>query len=149
MEDNFYVYQRRGLRPLLVWGIGSSLAGALLALLPRPFWRQLGLQAAGWGIIDVLLAIAGRRQALLRAEELASHARDEADAARDAAQLRRVLLFNAGLDLLYIGSGAWTANRYAEQPGRRGLGAGIAIQGLFLLIYDLLFARAIGKKFPA
>jgi len=149
MHDNFYVFQRRGLRPLLGWGIGSSLLGALLALVPRPFWRQFGLQAAGWGVIDVLLAIAGRRQALLRAEELASHARDEAAAARDAEQLRRVLLFNAGLDALYIASGLATAGRYAGQPGRRGFGAGIAVQGLFLLVYDLLFAREISKRFPA
>lgn len=149
MHDTFYVYQRRGLRPLLIWGIGSSMAGALLALLPSRFWRQFGLQAAGWGIIDVLLAIAGRRQALVRAEELASQARDEAAAQRDAEQLRRVLLLNAGLDVLYIASGAWTARRYAAEPGRRGLGLGIVVQGLFLLIYDLLFARAIGKKYPA
>lgn len=148
MHDNFYVYQHRGLRPLLAWGIGSSLAGALLALLPRPFWRQFGLQAVGWGIVDVLLAIAGRRQALLRAEELASHARDESAAARDAEQLQRILLLNAGLDLLYIAGGLWATGRHPDRPERRGFGLGITVQGLFLLAYDLIFARQVERFAP-
>ncbi|NJN16828.1 MAG: hypothetical protein HC822_11455 [Oscillochloris sp.] len=145
MHENFYVFQRRGLGPLLRWGIGSSLAGALLLLVPRPFVRQFGAQAVAWGVIDVLLAIAGRRQALLRAEALATHARDEAEARRDADNLRRILLFNAGLDLLYIAAGIWTARRYADNSGRRGLGVGVLVQGAFLLIYDLLFARAVER----
>lgn len=140
MEENFFTYQRRALRPLLAWGIGSAVLGA--AMLPIPgFWRHFGAQAVAWGVIDVVLAIAGRRQALLKAEALATHALDEARATREAERFRNILLFNAGLDVLYIIAGLLVTRRYAERPDRSGLGAGIAAQGAFLLLFDALLAR--------
>lgn len=143
MEENFFVYQRRALRPLLTWGVGSSLAGALLMLLPRPFWRQFGLQSVGWGVVNVLLAIAGRRRALLRAEALASQAIDESAATGEAERLRALLLFNTGLDLLYVAGGLWAAGGPAEKAGRRGAGLAMTVQGLFLLVFDIRLARAV------
>lgn len=145
-DENFFVYQRRALRPLLSWGVGSTIIGTLL--LPfAGFWRQFGLQAASWGAIDAVLAIAGRRRALLRAEALASHSIDDEVAEREAAQFRRVLLVNAGLDLLYIAAGLFTMRRFRDRPDRVGLGAGIAVQGLFLFIFDALLARSVGERF--
>lgn len=147
-DENFFDYQRRALRPLLVWGVGSAVAGALL--LPfAGFWRQFGLQAASWGAIDAALAAFGRAGAARKAARLAAGelAADEAEQA--AAQFRRVLLVNAGLDLLYIASGLFTALRFRERPDRVGLGAGIVVQGLFLLVFDTLLARAVGRRFGA
>ncbi len=146
-QSNFFVYQRRALRPLLRWGIGSSLIGAVLLLVPRPFWRQFGLQAVSWGMIDVVLAIVGRRQALVRAEQLASGALDESAAEREAAAFERILLINAGLDVGYIAAGGFTAARFADRPDRRGLGLGILVQGLFLLLFDALVARDVRRRF--
>lgn len=147
-HENFYVYQRRALRPLLSWGIGSSVAGALLLLVPG-FWRHFGVQAAAWGVIDVLLAMAGRRRALLKAEELAHGDLDAATVAREAESFRNLLAFNGGLDLLYIAVGLAVAARYADRPDRKGLGLGIAAQGAFLLAFDALLARAVDRKFLA
>lgn len=145
-DENFFAYQRRALRPLLAWGVGSTILGTLM--LPfAGFWRHFGIQAAAWGAIDAALAIAGRRRALLNAEALAAHSIDEEVAAREAEQFRAVLLFNAGLDLLYIASGLLTARRFRDRPDRVGLGAGIAVQGLFLLTFDALLARVIGQRF--
>lgn len=147
-DENFFAYQRRALRPLLAWGVGSTLLGTLL--LPfAGFWRHFGIQAASWGAIDAVLAIAGRRGALLKAEALAAEQIDEAAVEREAAQFRRILLFNAGLDLLYIASGVFTALRFRHRPERRGLGWGIAVQGLFLLLFDTLLARDVGERFPS
>lgn len=146
-HGNFFVYQRRALTPLLRWGIGSSLIGALLMLVPRPFWRQFGLQALSWGVIDVLLAIAGRRQALVHAEQFAGGALDDHDAEREAAKFERILLVNAGLDVGYIAAGGLTAARFADRPDRRGLGVGILVQGLFLLLFDALVARDVRRRF--
>lgn len=147
-DENFFAYQRRALRPLLAWGVGSTIAGTLL--LPfAGFWRQFGLQAASWGSIDAVLAIAGRRRALLKAEELATHAIEPEAAQREAAQFRRVLLVNAGLDLLYIAAGLFTARRFRARPDRVGLGVGIAVQGLFLLLFDTLLARDVEQRFPS
>jgi hypothetical protein len=146
-DENFFVYQRRALRPLLAWGIGSTIVGTLL--LPfAGFWRQFGLQAATWGAIDTLLAMIGRRRALHQAESLASHAIEPEMARSEAAQFRRVLLVNAGLDLLYIAAGLFTARRFRDRPDRVGLGVGIAVQGLFLLIFDTLLARDVEQRFP-
>jgi len=146
MHETFFVYQRRALRPLLVWGIGSSVLGALLAPFAG-FWRQFGLQAFAWGAIDLGLAIAGRRSALLKAEALASHALDETAERSEAERFRTILLVNAGLDLLYIAAGVWTARAFRDRPERRGLGLGIAVQGLFLLLFDALLARDVERRF--
>ncbi|MFQ3662067.1 MAG: hypothetical protein SNJ69_06695 [Chloroflexaceae bacterium] len=146
MHHNFFVYQRRALQPLLFWGIVSSLLGALM--LPfGGFTRHFGLQAATWGVIDVLLAMAGRRRALLKAEALAEHHLDESAATHEAERFRGILLFNAGLDVLYIGAGLFTALRFANRPDRRGMGVGIAVQGVFLLLFDVLLARDVERKF--
>lgn len=146
MQETFFVYQRRALRPLLVWGVGSSLLGALLAPLAG-FWRQFGLQALAWGMIDLVLAIIGRRSALLKAEALASHAIDEEVAVAEAERFRAILLVNAGLDLLYVAGGLWTARHFRDRPDRRGLGLGIAVQGLFLLCFDALLARDVERRY--
>jgi hypothetical protein len=146
MDENFFVYQRHALSPLLRWGVGSSLAGALLAVMPSDYWRQFGVQAATWGAIDAALAMAGRRDALLKAERSFAGDISEAQERAAAEGFRRILLVNAGLDVLYIAAGLATAARNAERPGRRGLGHGIAAQGLFLLVFDGLLARDVGAR---
>jgi hypothetical protein len=146
MDHNFFVYQRRALRPLLRWGMGSSVAGVTLALLPSDYWRQFGIQAAVWGVIDAVLAVAGRRSALLKAERSFAGDLSEANEYTEAEQFRRILLVNTGLDVIYIIAGLATASRYADTPSRRGIGHGIALQGLFLLIFDSLLARDVGAR---
>jgi hypothetical protein len=148
MHENFFVYQRRALRPLLTWGIFSSLAGALLLVAPG-LWRHFGLQAVAWGVIDLLLAMAGRRRALLKAEALVNGAIDDAEAAREAERFRNILAFNAGLDVLYIIVGLAVAARWVERADRRGLGYGVAVQGAFLLLFDALLARDVSRRFVA
>jgi hypothetical protein len=145
-DENFFVYQRKALEPLLAWGTGSSVGGALLMLVPG-FARHFGIQAAAWGVIDVALAMAGRRRALLKAEEAAHGDLDEQAIAREAEQFRNILAFNAGLDVLYIAVGLAVAARYAGRPDRRGLGYGVAAQGAFLLAFDALLARDMGRRF--
>ncbi|NNJ09662.1 hypothetical protein EKD04_004930 [Chloroflexales bacterium ZM16-3] len=146
MEHNFFVYQRRALRPLLRWGIGSSFIGAALTLLPSDYWRQFGTQAVTWGVIDLALAVAGQRTALVKAEQSFAGDMSEAKEHADADQFHRILQVNAGLDVIYILTGVFTAIRYANTPKRRGLGHGIAVQGLFLLIFDSLLARDVGAR---
>jgi hypothetical protein len=139
--------QLHGLQPLLAWGLLSSAAGLLLLLRrPRGYWFHFGLQALSWGVIDALLAVNGQRQARQRLAAVRAGTRSRSDAARDLQQLQRVLLVNAGLDVLYLLSGRWTARRWHDRDDRRGLGDGIALQGLFLLVYDVWFAAAIARR---
>lgn len=146
MDQNFFVYQRRVLRPLLHWGMGSSVAGAVLTLLPNEYWRQIGTQAFTWGVINSALAFAGRRSALLKAEESFAGDMRESQEHAEAEQFHRILMFNAGLDVAYIAIGMLVAQHYAQQPRRRGLGHGIVVQGLFLLIFDSWLARDVDAR---
>lgn len=145
-DQNFFVYQRQSLQPLLLWGIGSSLAGAAMLLVPG-YIRHFGLQALSWGAIDLLLAAAGRRQALLKAEALEQGELDEATVQAEAERFQQILAFNAGLDVVYIAVGLAVATTWAERDDRRGMGHGIAVQGAFLLAFDAWLAREVGQRF--
>ncbi len=145
-DANFFVYQHRALRPLLAWGIGSSVSGALLLLVPGVA-RHFGLQAVGWGGFDLLLAMVGRRRALLKAEAVVHGDLDEQTVAREIEQFHTIIAVNAGLDLLYIAVGLAVAARAADRPSHQGLGYGIAAQGAFLFAFDALLARDVNRRF--
>lgn len=132
---SFFTAQHDLLLGLLGWGAGSIVVGAGLARQRSEVLRQIGLQAIGWGAIDALLAWAGRRSARQRMA-LAATPTPHPDEIKDARGFQRLVAFNAGLDVLYILGGLWLARD--PRPTRRGTGLGIAIQGLFLLIYDSL-----------
>ena len=53
----------------------------------------------------------------------------------DTEAFRRLLLINAGLDLLYIATGVVLSTRRDNLA--RGFGPAIIIQGIFLLVFDL------------
>ncbi len=142
----FFHYQRRILAILLAWGLGNMVVSPLVLLRHDPFWRQFGLQAFVWGAIDALLALAGRRQAVRDATHYAEGKLDDTAVQHKALGLRRILLINAGLDVLYVLSGYWVAQKFRDRPNRRGLGLGILVQGAFLLIYDLAMARDVDRR---
>ena len=127
-------FQRTVSNRLLAWSILSMVGGALLQLAHAPFWRAFGQQAIGWGAIDAALAIFGRRGL----EQKVQRGYLPAEAANDLHNLRRLLWFNAGLDVLYMLGGLALLRREDETP--RGHGAGILVQGIFLFKFDLIHA---------
>jgi hypothetical protein len=112
------------MRRLLLWGVLSTLGGVLLQFSRKPFWIGVGQQAIGWGLIDALIAlIAGR----------------SASRSFSSKTLRRVLLFNAALDVLYVlGGFIFARTKGATDEKLRGQGWGIVLQGLFLFKFDLI-----------
>lgn len=127
-----WAFQQSLTSRLLAWSALSVIAGAGLQV-GNAFQRGFGVQAAGWGLIDALIAGIGRRSAM-RKEPTATPAL----AAQEARRLRRLLWFNAGLDVLYVLGGL----RLAQTKGRdnehwRGHGWGIVVQGAFLLLFDV------------
>ena len=112
------------IRRLLRWGALSAIGGVLLQFSRRPFWIGFGQQAIGWGLIDALIALfAGR----------------STSRSFSGKTLRRILLFNAALDVLYIlGGFSFARTKGTTDEKLRGQGWGIVLQGLFLFKFDLI-----------
>ncbi len=136
-------FQKRLTALLLVWSALSVLVGALLQWPQAPFWRAFGQQAIGWGAIDAAIALFGRRGL----DKKLARGYDAAEQAKDVRMLRRVLWANAGLDVLYIAGGLNLMRTRGRADARyRGHGAGIVVQGAFLLIFDLVHAMIAGRS---
>jgi len=135
-------FQKRLSVRLLLWSTLSIVAGIILQSRRAPFWRAFGQQAIGWGAIDAGIALFGQRGL---AQKLArGYANNEQ--AKDMRVLRALLWANAGLDVLYVAGGLQLmGTRSRTDAGGRGHGAGIVVQGAFLLIFDLVHALLVSR----
>ena len=137
---NIWDFQEKLTWRLAAWSLGSMLAGAVMY--PRgDFMRGLAVQCAAWGAIDLLIAVLGAVSA--RGKRAQIRAGEEAQvAARETGSLRRILLINSGLDVLYMAGGlAVILMLGADNQNWLGHGWGVLIQGAFLLVFDLYHAR--------
>lgn len=128
-------------RRLVLWAAVSVLAGLPLVAFGDPFWRGVGTQALVWGAIDGLIGLVGIRGA---ARDRRAGRGDPDAPLRAARKLRRLLLLNGGLDVLYVAGGLALATVVADgDPFTAGSGWGVVVQGGFLLVFDLLHARHV------
>lgn len=132
-------------RHLLVWSALSIIGGSFLFFL-TPFWRGVGMQALVWGGIDA--AIAGFGLLQLRRKRGRPDADKPETLTREARSLRRTLLINAGLDVLYVVGGIVVSVNF-EADFARGNGVGIIIQGGFLLLFDTFYALRVQRSMEA
>jgi hypothetical protein len=138
MKDIWQV-QKQVTTRLLVWS-GLSVVAGLALQLASPFWRAFGAQAFGWGAIDAAIALFGDYFARRRKARL-SHPLAPDVVARETRNLRRILWFNAGLDVFYVLGGVWLARGKGRSSAQwRGHGRGIVVQGVFLFMFDLFHA---------
>lgn len=133
--------QTRISRQLLVWSALSIVVGTAL-LFAAPFWRGVGVQALVWGVIDA--AIAGFGLLTLQRKLKRPDANHPDVLSREARNLRRLLLINAGLDVLYIVAGVVVLYTFTTEFAR-GNGVGIIVQGGFLLLFDTFYAYRVGR----
>ena len=110
---------------LMLWAL-LCLAGAIIALwrTNQAFWRPFWFMTGVWALVNAAIAYGG----WLGAEP-------------NPTSLRQLLWINAGLDILYmaVGLGLWMRPRLML----KGFGLAIAIQGLFLFLFDLFHALQI------
>ncbi len=134
--------QARISRHLLFWSALSITGGALL-LFATPFWRGVGLQALVWGTVDAAIALFGLLS--LRRKQRRPDANELETLGRKARNLRRLLLINAGLDVLYIVVGIAVLDSFTTDFAR-GNGVGIIVQGGFLLLFDAFYAYQVQRS---
>lgn len=139
--DTLLAAEQAHLLRLAVWAAGSVLLGtALLAGLRlrghrSPLLFHFALQTAAWGAVDLAIVWAARGSLVLR--DLSS-----------ARRLERFLWLNTGLDAGYAAVGVtlavagWSLGR---RLGAVGAGIGIVIQGLALLLLDLVIADQLAR----
>jgi hypothetical protein len=139
---NIWTYYKTITRRLLKWSLISVTAGvALLAF--GPLSQGVGLQAVAWGVIDAGIALVGSWVTRRRRTRLADPSASEA-LVREARNLRRILLINTGLDVLYVTGGILLALTLGTgNPFWRGNSWGIVVQGGFLFCFDLLHALGV------
>ncbi len=119
---------------LICWGAFSTIGGVIMQFSRRPFWIGFGQQAIGWGLIDALIALVAGRST---------------SRSFSTTTLRRVLLINTGLDVLYmVGGFIFARTKGATDEKLRGQGWGIVLQGLFLLKFDLIHALLVPPDTP-
>ncbi len=135
---NIWQFQNKLSQRLLLWGAGSVVAGLFL-LRGNAFWRGVGWQFVGWGFIDALIALFGRASMNQRLESLENPGLPEVQT-KESDNLRRLLWINAFLDVLYVMGGKAWADRDSGDGKRAGTGLGIALQGFFLLVFDVFHA---------
>ncbi len=133
-------------RRLALWSVLSLVASALMLLLAarpehkghkRNLWRGAASQFAGWGAIDLGIALLGMASAKKQAASPDAHAPEQQ--LRGHANLRKILWINTGLDVGYVSGGLALARTIGKSnPFWRGTGWGIVLQGCFLFIFDLL-----------
>jgi hypothetical protein len=148
---NLYSFQLRLFPALLVWALGSIATGLVWMRNDDRQVRGYGSQFAGWGAINLLLALFGLSSAARNQKRLKQGEISPTQHAVQAQKFERLVLVNAGLDVGYIAAGAWLAStpidKPQKQPGlRRGMGWGILCQGAFLLGWDLLLALLVHQR---
>lgn len=128
---------RDGMHVLEAWGLANVAGGAAgYFATPNKEWKDFSLMNLSWGVVNAGIAymgLGGVRQ------EMVNHLNCN-DMLQRYESNKRLYLINAGLDAVYIGTGLFlwehsnTVTNHAELWS--GFGKSIALQGLFLLIFD-------------
>lgn len=139
---------------LMTWSAFSTIVGVFMMIRRQPFWRGLGSQFIGWGVIDALIAVIGTQGTNERRARMNSHT--AAVRIREAGNLRTLLWVNMFLDVLYMIAGWQLAKPKPSDRGMlsrllpnqppafvRGIGIGIIVQGAFLFVFDLVHAQSV------
>ncbi len=141
------IHQFQGMvgKRLLQWGGLSTGMGAVLMTWGSSFWRGVGSQFAGWGVIDALIGWFGLRSGQKQATQPEAH--KPASQSEASRKLQRVLAINTGLDVLYVTAGLWlSGTKGKKNPFWRGAGIGIVVQGGFLFAFDLIHTLLLREE---
>lgn len=139
--DTLLAAERGHIVRLMAWGAASIVGATLVFLLlaagrsRSPLLKHFAIQTAAWGAVDI--AIAAWAWYGLELRDLSGYVR-----------LDRLLWLNVGLSGGYVGVGV-TLAAAGWTLGRRfalvGAGLGVIVQGLALMILDLMLALQLAR----
>ncbi|MGI4886407.1 MAG: DUF6992 family protein [Janthinobacterium lividum] len=132
---------RRGLLVLGGWAAGNLLVGGIAtgqADGSAHYFHQMNI---GWGAVNLALAVPGWLAARRAARAPGGPTAVRPGAGRAQLRPETLYLFNAGLDVAYLATGAYflekSRNPATATPDRwRGYGQSLLLQGGFLLLFD-------------
>lgn len=125
-----------GMSVLLGWSILNMSAGAVgWAVTDDARWRAFHQMNVGWNIVNA--AIAGF--SLYSGSKADASSFDLGQTIKENNGIELALLFNAGLDLAYIATGAylWEKGLHDNRDQFVGFGQSLILQGAFLFAFDL------------
>lgn len=127
----------KGMLTLGAWGIANMAAGgAGYFAAKKEEWKYFHEMNFAWGAINTGIAALGLRgigkERARKYNYLQAHQQYQAN--------KRLYLLNAGLDVLYVGTGVALTEIGRTSTNRKdmltGFGRSVAIQGVFLLLFD-------------
>ena len=130
---------QRGLTVLGGWAVGNLLVSGIATGQTDGSAHYFHQMNIGWGAINLALAGAGYLGARRAARQLAPN---RAENVRAQLRTENLYLFNAGLDVAYLATGAYLLEkgRNPTAPGSsdrwHGYGQSLLLQGGFLLLFD-------------
>ncbi len=130
-RDGFLRDQRNQMTVLGAFALGSVATGVPMLTSSQPEVRAAGVQNVAWGAIDGVIAIV----ALVATNEAREEQQSAAYWADERATSRKIFAINAGLDILYVTTGALLL-ALGKTAALRGTGGGVLAQGGFLLAFD-------------
>ncbi|WP_020403391.1 DUF6992 family protein [Gracilimonas tropica] len=128
--------QKKGMILLGSWAtlnILSGSAGYFLSENDSKYFHQMN---AGWNLVN--LGISGF--ALYSISQMDISTLSYSKSVTELKNLDKILLFNAGLDIGYMATGAWLWDRGIRKDSQRlkGYGKSLILQGGFLFAFDLV-----------
>jgi hypothetical protein len=132
-------------RRLLWWSGSSLLVGIAGMMTPWPLVQGIALQALIWGAVDGVIAAIGMKGARSRVGRYPDEHREIAETQR----LRKTLMINGYLDVVYIAVGIAVIVLFSREMFPMGNGIGVTIQALFLLVFDFGHARRLPSTPPS
>lgn len=143
-RDTLSFYQQtqkvnnRGMMVLGSWAIANMTVGAFGMKNNAgedKYFHQMNLL---WNTVNASIASYALISGLT--EDFSAYRQNELLAKHEG--LEKILLINSGMDVLYIGAGAWMVKRSRSVTKRqalwKGYGRSVMLQGGFLLVFDLI-----------
>ncbi|WP_373513486.1 hypothetical protein [Persicitalea sp.] len=139
--------QTTGMWVLSSWAVANIAYGGVAAARGEGSNKYFNRMNVYWNVVNLGIAAPSLIGAL-RQKKSPPTTLDQS--IEDLHSIEKTLLFNAGLDLAYVASGAYLLERAKNTPDKQdrfqGFGQSIILQGGFLLLFDAANYLALRKS---